>query len=80
MTISVEPHTITRTIPRYRNAFTREVVPERSYDEVDVDFPYLARSGSVSAIGRTREGATAMVERILANRAAPETPREEQQT
>ncbi len=63
--ITVEPHTIRRTIKGYYDRVMMERVGDRTYDEVDVVFPFLARCGSVSAIGKTRDGAVAMVERIL---------------
>lgn len=64
--IIVVPHTIRRTIKGYYDhRVTLEWVEDRIYDEVDADFPFLAQCGSVSAVGRTREGAVAMVERIF---------------
>ncbi len=67
--IVVEPHKIRRTIPGY---YDRNVgrVDDRVFEEVDLDFPFFARCGSVSAIGRTREGAVSMVERILKRKVA----------
>lgn len=66
--ISVEPHTIRRTIKGWYDRYNHERVDDRVFDEVDVVFPFLARCGSVSAIGRTRDGAVAMVERIIASK------------
>lgn len=67
MSVDVTTHTVHRKLPGYVHRYEGWQEP-REWDEADPEFPFLARSGSVSAIGRTREGAVAMVERILANR------------
>lgn len=67
MSITVETHTQHRVVPGYWHRVDGWQEP-REWDEPDVDFPFLARSGSVSAIGRTHEGAVSLVERILERR------------
>jgi hypothetical protein len=66
--ITVGPHTITRRTKGRYDRFNHERLDDRSFAEVDVVFPFLARCGAVSAIGKTAEGAVGMVEKILSTK------------
>ncbi len=68
--ISVGPHAITRTIKGHYDRYHHERTSDITFDEIDVDFPFIARCGSVSAIGKTADGAVGMVEKILRRKGA----------
>lgn len=67
--IIVEPNTVERTIPGYRDAFTGERRPAETITERNLNLPWRAHRGVVQAAARTKQGAIEMVERIEQRRA-----------